>query len=65
MNAKAKSAHDQVPEDDRGHFWQPSERRHELSEEGRKWLEENADAIREWNDWIEKNGLPLAKYRPF
>jgi antitoxin CcdA len=29
------------------------------------WLEENREAIRGWNAWVEKNGLPLARYRPF
>jgi hypothetical protein len=37
----------------------------EISEEARKWQEENAHAIRSWNDWVEKNGLPLAEYRQF
>jgi len=46
-------------------FWQPPEKRDQISEEGRKWQEENAEAINSWNEWIEKNGLPLAKYRPF
>lgn len=31
----------------------------------RTWLEENAEAIKSWNEWIEKNGLPLARHRPF
>lgn len=30
-----------------------------------KWIEENWDAIQFWNDYVEKNGLPLAKYRMF
>ena len=46
-------------------FWQPPEQRGIVSEEGRKWLEENAEAIRQWNDWADKNELPLAKYRLF
>jgi antitoxin CcdA len=29
------------------------------------WLEENRAAIEGWNAWIEKNGLPLERYRPF
>jgi len=29
------------------------------------WLEENRDAIEASNAWVEKNGLPLAKYRQF
>ncbi len=51
--------------DEAGHFWQPPEERGRVSEAGRKWLEENADGIKAWSDWVEKNGLPLAKYRPF
>lgn len=29
------------------------------------WKRENAEALEGYNDWIEKNGLPLAKYRMF
>ena len=29
------------------------------------WLRENAEAIASSNAWVEKNGLPLAKYRQF
>jgi hypothetical protein len=48
-----------------GHFWQEPEKRAALSEEARKWQEENAEAIKSTNEWIERNGLPLAKYRAF
>ena len=34
-------------------------------ERERRWLEENAEAIQSSNDWVEKNGVPLEKYRPF
>ena len=51
------------PTEQKGHFWQPPEKRHVISEEGRKWQEENAEAIASMNEWVEKNGLPLAKYR--
>jgi antitoxin CcdA len=27
-----------------------------------KWLRENRDAIEEWNEYVEENGLPLAEY---
>jgi len=30
-----------------------------------KWLEENMAAIISNNEWIDKHGLPLAKYRLF
>lgn len=30
-----------------------------------KWLEENRAALHSYNDWVEKNGIPLAKYRMF
>ncbi len=46
-------------------FWQPEEQRSGISEAGRKWQEENAEAIKSINEWVEKNGLPLAKYRQF
>lgn len=35
------------------------------AERGRRWLEENKEAIAAWNDWAEKNELPLEKYRQF
>ena len=30
-----------------------------------RWIKENWDAIQSTNAWVEKNGLPLAKYRVF
>lgn len=30
-----------------------------------QWLAENMEAIEATNAWVEKNGLPLAKYRVF
>ncbi len=29
------------------------------------WVKENAKAFECWNAYVEKNGLPLAKYRSF
>ena len=29
------------------------------------WVAENAKAFECWNDYVEKNGLPLTKYRSF
>ena len=29
------------------------------------WLEENLEALQSSNDYVERNGLPLAKYRQF
>ena len=37
----------------------------EREELERLWQEENAEAIRSSNEWVEKHGLPLEKYRPF
>lgn len=34
-------------------------------EKGRRWKEENREAIEGWNEWVRVNGLPLAKYRQF
>ena len=34
-------------------------------EKGRRWKEDNAESIRKYNEWIEKNGVPLARYRRF
>ncbi|MBS0353448.1 MAG: type II toxin-antitoxin system CcdA family antitoxin [Proteobacteria bacterium] len=30
-----------------------------------QWVKENAGVFESWNDYVEKNGLPLAKYRNF
>jgi antitoxin CcdA len=30
-----------------------------------QWLAENRDAISAYNDYVEKNGVPLAEYRMF
>jgi antitoxin CcdA len=35
------------------------------SERERRWLEENAEAIKYENAYIEEHGLPLGKYRLF
>ena len=34
-------------------------------EQERRWREENREALAGWGRWVEKNGLPLEKYRPF
>lgn len=66
MASKQKTSAAEVPAPpDRGRFWQPPEQRGVISEAGRKWQEENAEAIKSMNEWVEKNGLPLAKYRQF
>ena len=28
-----------------------------------RWLDENREAIAEWNEWMENNELPLAEFR--
>ena len=35
------------------------------AERERRWLEENREAIAEYNEWVRNNELPLAKYRLF
>ncbi len=35
------------------------------AEKARRWKEENAEAIRSSNEYVEKHGLPLEKYRMF
>ncbi|MBV2147353.1 type II toxin-antitoxin system CcdA family antitoxin [Sphingobium sp. AS12] len=35
------------------------------AERGRRWQEENKEAIAAWNVWAENNELPLDKYRQF
>lgn len=35
------------------------------AEKGRRWAEDNREAIAAHNDWVEKHGVPLAKYRMF
>lgn len=31
----------------------------------RRWQESNRERIEAWNEWIDRNGLPLAAYRQF
>lgn len=33
--------------------------------EARRWREENREAVASSNDYVERHGLPLAKYRQF
>ncbi|MEO7221432.1 MAG: type II toxin-antitoxin system CcdA family antitoxin [Devosia sp.] len=47
------------PADEKGRFWQRSEKRNVISAEGRKWQEENAEAAAEWAKWVEEHGVPL------
>jgi antitoxin CcdA len=35
------------------------------AEKGRRWREENREALESSNAWVEQHGLPLAKYRQF
>ncbi|BBC99662.1 MULTISPECIES: type II toxin-antitoxin system CcdA family antitoxin [Sphingobium] len=35
------------------------------AERGRRWQEDNKEAIAAWNVWAENNELPLDKYRQF
>jgi antitoxin CcdA len=42
-----------------------SPRRTYSAEEIRRWSGENAEVIRSYNEYIEKHGLPLRKYRTF
>ena len=39
--------------------------RHVLTDLDRQWQKDNAELIKGWNDWVDKNGLPLDKYRVF
>ena len=34
-------------------------------QKAKAWLEENREAPESSNEWVEKHGLPLAKYRMF
>lgn len=34
-------------------------------EKAARWLEENRAAIQSSNEWVERHGLPLEKYRQF
>ena len=40
-------------------------RRAIAAEAARAWQEANAEGIRQMNEYVEKHGLPLAKYRMF
>jgi antitoxin CcdA len=35
------------------------------AERARRWKEDNADAIADYNRWIEENGVPLSQFRKF
>ena len=35
------------------------------AERGRRWKEDNREAIDSYNAWIEENGIPLAEHRMF
>ncbi len=35
------------------------------AERQRRWLEDNKDALDEYNEWVRNNELPFAKYRQF
>ena len=35
------------------------------AERKRRWAEENAEFIRDYNEWIAENGVPLAEFRKF
>ncbi|WP_027037172.1 type II toxin-antitoxin system CcdA family antitoxin [Mesorhizobium ciceri] len=35
------------------------------AEKTRRWQGENKEAIAGWNDYVRRNGLPLAKHRLF
>ena len=35
------------------------------AEKGRRWLEENREALLYYNEWMEENGLLLDEYRQF
>lgn len=36
-----------------------------LSEAARRWLEENREALEDYNKWYAEHGSPLDKYRAF
>ena len=35
------------------------------SEREARWKAENAEAVQSFNDYVEKNGIPLSQYRQF
>lgn len=50
---------------ERHSFWQPPEKRDQLSDEAKKWLAENAEAAKQWAKWADEHELPLAEHRMF
>ena len=36
-----------------------------VGERRRRWLQQNQDALDDYNSYVERNGLPLAAYRQF
>jgi post-segregation antitoxin (ccd killing protein) len=37
----------------------------EVAEAARQWLQENRPAMDAWNEYVERQGLPLAEFRQF
>lgn len=35
------------------------------TEKSRLWKQENRATLESWNEYVERNGIPLAKYRQF
>lgn len=45
-------------------LWQDLELRDQHPPLDRKWSAEDEEAAKSWRDWLEQDGLPLAKFRP-
>jgi hypothetical protein len=56
----------QMPDQDKAKDCDPTEATDaDKRREAALWKERNAEAIKSYNEWVEREGLPLAKYRRF
>lgn len=54
----------QMPDQDKLKDYEPTEAETERRrEEGARWKEENAEAIKAYNEWVATDGLPFARFR--
>ncbi|MBW8726344.1 MAG: type II toxin-antitoxin system CcdA family antitoxin [Inquilinus limosus] len=56
-----------MPDQDEPKDYDPMEAADETKrrDEAARWKEENAEAIRSYNEWVAEEGLPFAKFRQF
>ena len=55
---------DEQPSSDAGNICRPASDT-PRSEAAERWLEENREALESYNDYVDRNGIPLTRYRQF